>query len=142
MREVEFKAWDRVNKKWVEMTDKITVFGEEGFIWDFIISFSAYNSLVLSADDFGFNVVQYTGLKDKNGKKIFEGDIIKTDYANGYMKDEVFVCEWDSEFGCWQFNGRYDNKFGDWVDCSLGGGSYPEMIVAGNIYENPELLNV
>ena len=91
-------------------------------------------------------ICQYTGLTDKNGKKIFEGDILKlTDKANcGYCI--VYV-----EFG--NPNGKYDWGFqfvkvhGDnlntdillWVDMEEAG-AYAEVI--GNIFDNTELLEV
>jgi len=65
--------------------------------------------------------------KDSKGVEIYEGDIIKPD--DDFSVNKLFVCEWDNL-----------DKFGDWVDNLLGGGSYPKMIIIGNIYENPELL--
>ena len=67
--------------------------------------------------------------KDSKGVEIYEGDIIKPD--DDFSANKLFVCkcEWD-----------IPDKFGDWVDNLLGGGSHPKMIIIGNIYENPELL--
>lgn len=67
---------------------------------------------------------QYTGLKDKNGKKIFEGDIVKSKY--GVFKSKV---EWNDSFcGFFPF---CNNETGIFAD---------ECEVIGNIYENKELL--
>ena len=73
------------------------------------------------------NMSQYTGLKDKNGVKIFEGDIIKTTY------DGILTVEWRDDLGscgcCYEpFSG---SGF-------IAGDSECEIL--GNIYENPELL--
>lgn len=86
-------------------------------------------------------VGQYTGLTDKNGKKIFEGDVLKICYGsplfdgydtecicyNGIVKYEnaLFVCEENSERGD--------------ALCML---SSNEFEIIGNIYDNPELLEV
>ena len=67
---------------------------------------------------------QYTGLKDKNGKKIFEGDIVKSKY--GVFKSKV---EWNDSF-C-GFLPFCNNDTGIFAD---------ECEVIGNIYENKELL--
>lgn len=77
-------------------------------------------------------VGQYTGMKDKSGKRIFEGDII--DFSDRSDDDGYGVVKYDAnetEFGI-----EYDNIYE-----SLGKHYYPEDIeVIGNIYDNPELL--
>ena len=76
--------------------------------------------------------MQYTGLKDKNGVEIYEGDIVKW----GEFKMEIF---WGEDIGigygfCWRNirgNGSYHESMTGFID---------EYEVIGNIYENKELL--
>ena len=77
--------------------------------------------------------MQYTGLKDKDRKKIYEGDIVKwADLYTGESRDEdrVFIVENIQNF--FETKGYYEAEYGErWEK---------ELEIIGNIYENPELL--
>lgn len=76
----------------------------------------------------GCRFEQFTGLRDKNGKKIFEGDILEVWYPDvKTSKQRIEQVIYREEFGC------FDTHFvEDW--------GRNERIVIGNIHENPELL--
>lgn len=77
-------------------------------------------------------VGQYTGMKDKNGKRIFEGDII--DFSDRSYSDGYGVVRYDAEGTEFEF--VYDDHYE-----GLGRCYYPEDVeVIGNIYDNPELV--
>ena len=75
-------------------------------------------------------VGQFTGLTDKNGKKIFEGDIVR------YMKNDVMVVVWNNESAA--FVGAYSAINFNYCASLMNGHMYLEVI--GNIHDNPELL--
>ena len=85
-------------------------------------------------------VGQYTGLKDKNGTKIFEGDIVLVPYI-----DPIFKCTWNDTPSCERAIVKYCNgmfyveyiESGDKFTLSAMDGY---MKIIGNIYDNPELL--
>jgi uncharacterized phage protein (TIGR01671 family) len=129
-REIKFRVWDTVKKQWT---------------FDFYFGLDLRPDPFLEhrdGDDFIFQ--QYTGLKDKNGKEIYEGDILSfvTKKKFGHQEDGITVFTKPVEFGkfCVNNNSLYVfNGFhveGNSIEYLL---SY-ESTVAGNIFENEELL--
>ena len=83
----------------------------------------------MTSDD-RFKVMQYTGLKDKNGKEIYEGDILEIDgklFKDGKPKKAVML--WDKYCYGWRMEIDAEKKVKE---------NHIEII--GNIHENPELL--
>lgn len=75
----------------------------------------------------GWHVMQYTGLKDKNGKEVYEGDVVKGKFYDG--ETEISTVTWHEKSGGFTYFGYPLNIHG------LHG-----LAIIGNIYENPELL--
>ena len=71
-------------------------------------------------------LMQYTGLKDKNGKEVYEGDIVSDGVFN-------YIIKW-IDFGFWKIQIGQADKY----KCGLFNMEY--MTIMGSIYENPELL--
>jgi uncharacterized phage protein (TIGR01671 family) len=110
MREIKFRAWD-------------------GDMMQHNIALDSHGWFSQQTGEGGDKVMQYTGLKDKNGKEIYEGDIVRTNHS--------FVEVGEVKFQLGQFIMK---------NHSLAN-SLPRLIenkwtleILGNIYENPELL--
>lgn len=82
-------------------------------------------------------IEQYTGLKDKNGKEIYEGDIISeiSDLGEDCIYHFDYVVYWDNDTLCWSIKCISGNS---WHNDLWETNSSREII--GNIHENPELL--
>lgn len=80
-------------------------------------------------------VGQYTGLKDKNGNRIFEGDIVRI-ATNGTRNLETYSIDFAPEIGMYVIHNHRD--MGDDRDFTMMHGY--ELEVIGNVHDNPELL--
>lgn len=128
MREILFRGKRADNGEWVY-----------GFYFKRVINFIQEVTDLVPTPTYivDFETIgQYTGLTDKNGKKIFEGDILLTDLSNPYsvvvFKNGCFMQKLeDSGEVFYDIFYPTENE-----DTSV----YPHNIVCGNIYDNPELL--
>ncbi|TKI71999.1 hypothetical protein FC756_03035 [Lysinibacillus mangiferihumi] len=133
MREIKFRIWCKQN----ESMQRVSKIGfDEGKLW-YVLDEDHETQPPYFEDDDDWVLMQYTGLKDKNGKEIYEGDILKTPSVSG-KGDIITTIEWN-EFS-WKEKLIYSpiHQFYEYFDFSDETGEDSEVI--GNIYENPELL--
>lgn len=86
------------------------------------------------------SVGQYTGLKDKNGKEIYEGDVVVAVAEEKYLDRSITSDVVFNTNGGWQVRER---PASDWTyehGLAIEWGGWESIEVIGNIYENPELL--
>ena len=134
-REIKFRAWHNIEK---EMREVAMLRWEDGRMsriagyWK-----ETRNNGWTDHDPLEgkYVLMQYTGLKDKNGKEIYEGDVLKWKYVNdnGYRRRE-FVTIFSVFYN--EGTAEYKTSDGDSLYTCLN----DSIEVIGNIYENPELI--
>ena len=80
-----------------------------------------------------FELMQFTGLKDKNGVEIYEGDIIE-------LEDRICKINFNEYCGCWDLEFIRYTKDNSCVFKGVNYKNWCKYEVIGNIYDNPELL--
>ncbi len=133
----KFRAWDKTHKKLgmidADMQDglfqSVKIFDEDGDDWQ---------------ESENFILMQSTGLKDKNGTEIFEGDIIDTtDYEGGLSSVGNPLVKVERDKYGFVVTGDFPTSPITLKEFETGRKfAGVEVIIAGNIYENPELVEV
>ena len=134
MRELKFRAWHKKNKCWYGAGDpySLTFYG-----------FSIFGECTLLCtpgieDLEHLEITQYTGLKDKNGKEIYEGDVLENTFRGD--AGEIYFGDGGE--------GEPADYVGEYVGWCYGRGETTGITrqaaralkIIGNIYENPDLL--
>lgn len=130
-REIKFRAWDSVHNKMIYLKNCVS-FGHidefdvyELYIEENVLKCRGYNAYdddfdIEFADEIDLPIMEYTGLKDKNGVEIYEGDLLKSYY------EKPGIIKWNDELGAFQIKGIPSQTMK----------RYHQMEIMGNIYEN------
>jgi uncharacterized phage protein (TIGR01671 family) len=131
MREIKFRAWFTLKNRMVNH-ESLSLFydSDEGFTFAF--DDSTFVDEEYAEGTLNYELMQFTGLYDKNGKEIYEGDIVEDEYGN------KFVVIW--ERFCWNLSDFWWSEKSSAPDLAFYHEFQTRIRVVGNIYENPELL--
>ena len=122
MREIKFRAWDT----WTTIDEDMpTAMVEETHRVMIKLNGIVYNSEYGDDQPTRYKIMQFTGLKDRLGAEVYDGDIITDGHGNNGV---VLFNECECQFIINMGDGIDFQLIGDWCE------------VIGNIYQNPELL--
>ena len=125
-REIKFKVWCKENEQFIQFNKM--GFSEDGSLWyvQGVDENEEETDLPYFENQNDWELMQYTGLKDRNGVEIYEGDIVQ--YFRNELAEIIFQ------------NGGVDIRGLSSMDREPLQSRLGFMEVLGNIYENPELL--
>ena len=134
----KFRAWQReedeeysrmIRSEQSVLTAIRHVYGGAG-----IATGSGFSDINNQPEPGRYELMQYTGLKDKNGKEIFESDIVEWEHKDTGQLVRGII-KYDTELGFW---GMTDARFNDLT--AIGYLANQKVTVLGNIYQNKELM--
>lgn len=117
MKEIKFRAWDGER-----MQPAFDLTQNPVFWWQ---------------DNFDYPLMQYTGLQDKNGRDIYEGDIVRVN--DDWDDPSTHEVNWGGEYPAFELYPGFDLESNNLMSALAGEGGMTVEVI-GNIYENPELL--
>jgi uncharacterized phage protein (TIGR01671 family) len=153
MREIKFRVWNKDNKKmfYPEVFILNQTWKKEMTNWSAWNRFTQKGTEDLICNGKNGIIMQFTGLKDKNGKDVYEGDILQRGEGEHITQIKIRFGNGTFDSGCYNFTGF----FGVWIKVGFGGGfkkgrlcedldeitqdNISRFEVIGNIYENGEL---
>ena len=121
MREIKFRAWAKKTElmfEVLELKQNIIIAGYKH---------KPYHTRLLLSFEHS-EIMQFTGLKDKNSKEIYEGDIVVD-----FESIDKYIVAWNKSWACF-----YLEKITNYNDTELE--INDELILIGNVYENPGLM--
>jgi len=123
MREIKFRAWNKKKKIWCYGTNNVKKWGENTFSLSRFFRYLEGNYLDAET------LSQFTGLKDKNGKEIYKGDVVEC--VSCKEKNRKYKVTW-----CDKFLGFILEHKKEKYQISI----FNDFKIIGNVFENPELL--
>lgn len=126
MGDIKFRGYNEINKKMLN--------------WNELLDTNLKNIFTMRKKDTGIILMQYTGLHDKNGKEIYDKDIIHIHHK--FFEEFNYVLKWNEEdlrYYLYSIDEKNLNSIGGILEAHLGS-MINEIEVIGNIYDNPDLL--
>jgi len=127
---MKFRVWDKQNNKFVLNTNNNTIYFD-------LFDWAALHDSNLKYKWWSYTFQQYTGLTDKNGREIYEGDIVLWNEYQGWEDGRTFVwryeVKWNQNDLRFDFHEIHEDSWWPLADTKFD-------YVIGNIFENSNLL--
>ena len=139
-REIKFRVWEKYDDgegRMLYPADMYGIWPNKQGVFDGIHVAEGDQYVVICGED-GSVLMQYTGLKDKNGQDIYEGDILQCS-EDGYYEAAIVVVEWNND-NFPRIMGWNLMRDGEALNYYYGVSPDDTWAIIGNIHETPELL--
>lgn len=133
MREIKFRAKMTKTREWVvgSLIQQHMRGYKDYFCILILDNFLMSNKIVAIDQE---TVGQFTGLQDRNGRDIFEGDIVRSTICDDFVYEVAYDDKRFASFGLRRKQDAFMHYFGEAIEAE-------ECEVIGNVFDNPELLN-
>lgn len=126
MKHLKFRVWDREKETFL----KDVFVGSDGQLYQFSKD-TIYGAAITFLGKENKKILQFTGLRDKNGYEIYDGDIVN-------LKGDLYTVSWN---GCFSsFDMTNIDKAKQYKDLYILNKNFEKSEIVGNIYQNRELL--
>ena len=132
MRTIKFRAWHKLNNQMCDVSD--IKFYDDGSSLITVCFFESPHLKKNQLPSDHLELMQYTGLLDKNGKDIYEGDVVNFTEKGLKQNGNPYTVEWrEGQLLCIGIDGEWRVQFQNWTSTMF-------FEIIGNLFENPELL--
>lgn len=137
-REIKFRFWSGT-KMFYDLPNVMECLKQQMAVWQGADPLKSYSTVAYDHEkEHGAKFLEWTGMKDKNGKEIYEGDVVKWDDRSDGKYWRIADVRWEEHQ--WSFYDHVSKHLFGIGNFMYADSTEEDLEIIGNIHENPELL--